>query len=56
MFGKSSEKYLLIVGVFAIIFIDACHSATFITPPLKHPGKLTIRSPNDFLPIYFQSM
>ncbi|XP_055298146.1 uncharacterized protein LOC129566330 [Sitodiplosis mosellana] len=37
MFGKSSEKYLLIAGVFAIVLIDTCYSSTFITPPIQHP-------------------
>lgn len=41
MFGKSSEKYLLIAGVFAIVLIDTCYSSTFITPPIQHPRKFS---------------
>lgn len=41
MFTKSSEKYLLIVSVVAIMMIDSCYSSTFITPPITHPGKFS---------------
>lgn len=39
MFAKSSEKYLLIASVLAIVLIDQCYSSTFITPPIVHPGR-----------------
>lgn len=55
MFGKSSEKYLMIVGVFAIVLIDCCYSSTFITPPITHPGKLML-FPSFISSIYFGSM
>lgn len=39
MFTKSLERNVLVLCAAAIMLIDCCYSATFITPPISHPGR-----------------
>lgn len=36
---KSIEKCMLIASFVCFLMINGCHSSTFLTPPIVHPGK-----------------